>query len=373
MSPIAEALANANPPPPNESTTCDWVIVPLLRAAGYATREVVSRLADNNGQFPDYCILPDSPHIWFLEAKDWKSALDDRHAQQALNYANNGGHRWVVLTNGRQWRLYDNYVHGPAAKKHVVDVELADLPAAEGLLTALGKTGVTTGALEAYARTSRLKSALAEQLKDENSDVLRAIWNVVRKQPGLSDLTRKELAAYLQQPATPGAPPQPQPAVKPPKVDHPPRNEEAAESVDVGLDELAGNPKYMTNRRPLEVVFPDGARLQVDSWTAVVVGILKWFGERDRLPPLPYKGRSTGSRWLLNTTADHPDRPMKRSIRLTFGGRDVYLDANRSPLDFSYRLRDLCEDAGEPLSNIRVIVSLGDRWQTSGEAPASPG
>src|SRR5947207_12639543 len=62
---VAEALANASPAPPNESTTCEWVIYPLLQAAGYARREIISRIADSNGQYPDYTILPDTPHTWY--------------------------------------------------------------------------------------------------------------------------------------------------------------------------------------------------------------------------------------------------------------------------------------------------------------------
>src|SRR5690242_10739344 len=105
---ISEALANSDSPPPNESTTCEWVIYPLLQAVGYAKREIISRFVDNNGQFPDYTILPDTSYTWFLEAKAWNVSLEDRHSQQSLNYANQNGKRWVVLTNGREWRLYDN-------------------------------------------------------------------------------------------------------------------------------------------------------------------------------------------------------------------------------------------------------------------------
>src|SRR5439155_23527827 len=109
---IAQALEEANPPPVNESTTCEWVIYPLLLAAGHARRDILSRVADNNGQYPDYSILLDSPHGWFLEAKAWNVALQDNHAQQALNYANQNGKRWVVLSNGQEWRLYDNDIRG---------------------------------------------------------------------------------------------------------------------------------------------------------------------------------------------------------------------------------------------------------------------
>jgi predicted type IV restriction endonuclease len=61
---IAEALANASPPPPTEAATCHWIIYPLLRAAGYVHQEIVPEMADNQGQYPDYTILPKSDHCW---------------------------------------------------------------------------------------------------------------------------------------------------------------------------------------------------------------------------------------------------------------------------------------------------------------------
>lgn len=158
---IAEALANANPPPPNESTTCEWIIVPLLHAAGYSRTDLVSRWADNNGQFPDYTILADTPNTWFLEAKAWKSPLEHHHALQSLNYANQNGKRWVVLTNGRIWRLYDNYVQADAAQKLVSEVDLRNGPGAERFLTALGKASVLHDGVLQFATEMRLRAALA--------------------------------------------------------------------------------------------------------------------------------------------------------------------------------------------------------------------
>ena len=116
---VQEVIAEyTNDPPPNESSTCEWVILPLLWAAGYARRDIVSRVADNNGQYPDYTLLPNDPErTWYLEAKAWNVALEDKHAQQSLNYANQNGKRWVALTNGRVWRLYDNRIQGLAADK----------------------------------------------------------------------------------------------------------------------------------------------------------------------------------------------------------------------------------------------------------------
>ncbi len=98
---IAEAQVCIADPPKNESSTCDWIILPLLYAAEYGRRDIESRMADSTGQFPDYTLLPNNPAaMFYLEAKSWNVALEDTHAKQALNYANHNGKRFVVLTNG---------------------------------------------------------------------------------------------------------------------------------------------------------------------------------------------------------------------------------------------------------------------------------
>src|SRR3954453_20632460 len=93
---LISELANATPLPSSESATCHWVIAPLLQKIGYATREVEPHARDLAGQYPDFTILPGTAHAWYLEAKAWTSNLEDRHAQQSLNYANTAGKRWVV-------------------------------------------------------------------------------------------------------------------------------------------------------------------------------------------------------------------------------------------------------------------------------------
>lgn len=140
---IVDVLTDTEPPPPNESNTCDRVIYPLLLAAGYSRREIVSRIADNSGSYPDYTILPDNEErTWFLEAKAWHEVLEDKHAEQSLNYANNNGKQWVILSNGRTWRLYDNHKHGTAQEKFVTEASLNDLAEMETFLNAISKESV---------------------------------------------------------------------------------------------------------------------------------------------------------------------------------------------------------------------------------------
>ena len=102
---IKEAQSYADDPPENEANTCNRIILPLLLAAGYAQRDIESQMADGAGRFPDYTLLPNTVFTWYLEAKAWNVALNDIHARHSLSYAMVNGKRFVVLTNGQDWRL----------------------------------------------------------------------------------------------------------------------------------------------------------------------------------------------------------------------------------------------------------------------------
>ena len=101
---IEKCQEHFDDPPPNEAATCEWVIIPLLYASGYGKKDVLPQSFDSGGKFPDYTLLPnDSKYLLYLEAKAWKVDLEDTHANQAINYANENGKRWVLLSNGRTW------------------------------------------------------------------------------------------------------------------------------------------------------------------------------------------------------------------------------------------------------------------------------
>src|SRR5436853_5414289 len=134
---IMEAASHYDAPPPDEAATCLWVIVPLLLQMGYAVKEIRPQGRDSNGQYPDYTILPGCPHAWYLEAKAWNVALHEKEAFQATSYAFGNGKRWVVLSNGRVWRIYDSHIQGLSADRLVAEASLDDRLAAEELLKAL--------------------------------------------------------------------------------------------------------------------------------------------------------------------------------------------------------------------------------------------
>ena len=228
---IVEAQSFFPDPPSNESNTCDWVILPLLLAAGYSRRDIESRIADSTGQFPDYTILPAAPGaIWYLEAKAWGVMLEDIHAKQALNYANHNGKRFVVLTNGQSWRLYDNSIQGVLADKLISCAALSDTATITRFLYALSKTDVLAGSLERFAANEmqhkmeaaaeyrkqkereheelRAQQRLAElrssvraivlaEFQDANSDIVSVLINKLRERTEFADITSEVLTSVF--------------------------------------------------------------------------------------------------------------------------------------------------------------------------------
>src|SRR5436309_3495008 len=123
---VREYLTDTSKRPSNEANTCHWVISPLLRQCGYDFHEIDVQAHDGAGKYPDFTISPHTSFTWFLEAKSWIENLADAHVIQALNYAHTHGHRWVVLSNGREWRLYDDHIIGVQPADRLVAVARLD-------------------------------------------------------------------------------------------------------------------------------------------------------------------------------------------------------------------------------------------------------
>ncbi len=95
----------------NEAQTELIIIDPILTTLGYAPLEIYKRGHDaTTNKFPDYTLLPQHPRKWFLEVKRLDLPLLDGEAAQAVNYANNQGAEWAVLTNGRKWYVYQAHL-----------------------------------------------------------------------------------------------------------------------------------------------------------------------------------------------------------------------------------------------------------------------
>jgi len=182
--------------------------LPLLHACGYLPREIVPQLRDDNRKLPDYTILPNSSWTWYLEAKAWHVVLEESQIKQALDYANHNGRRWVVLSNGKAWRLYDNSIQGLAPQKLVSEVYLEDTDAMRELLAALGKDSITAEGIVSYAelklserrereRQARITNFLASQITNPASAMITAILGTLQVGTGLTNVDPQEVVSFF--------------------------------------------------------------------------------------------------------------------------------------------------------------------------------
>ena len=93
----------------NETATRNDFIDPLFSALGWDMHdnaEVAREVTAGQRKRVDYAFKVNNVTRFLLEAKSLGDRLEDRHVQQAIDYAWNAGVDWVVLCNFSELRLY---------------------------------------------------------------------------------------------------------------------------------------------------------------------------------------------------------------------------------------------------------------------------
>lgn len=367
---IQRAIDNTEPtPPPNEATTVHWVILPLLHAAGYSLTDIVLESTAQTSQRPDLTLLPGAEHEWYVEAKAWgRSLVPDKHLLQACNYATNRGKRWVILTNGAVWRIYDaHFVQAAPADRLVAEARLDQMEDMVRILTEISKERMLGGGLVAFTARTRLAAHLTRALKDPESLEVEAVWKQVRKHPTFTGATRAAVAAYFEdlQPVPPPRPPDPtdppaEGSPTAPETDIPPPPPWSHAEGDLqSLRDLDSRGAAVAGVRPRQVHFPDGASEKVRTSRDVACSLLEWLDVRNQLPPIPFTASTRGDHYFVNISATHPKRPMREPVTLILRGRTAYLEGNRSAQNFVRRLCMLCEGAGVSPDEVKIETERG--------------
>ncbi|MDH7602573.1 MAG: hypothetical protein QHI38_10565 [Armatimonadota bacterium] len=322
--------------PPNEACTCEWVIRPLLESAGYAKHEIVSQSGMPGGGFPDYTILPDTQWTWYLEAKTWDKNLENgADAVQALNYANAQGKRWVVLSNGRQWLLFDNHMKEVEAPQRLVArAELRD-EGFLGFMLALSKPSITADKLEQYVIRSRVRSELAKQLRNPNSEVIKAITSVLKKL-GIAGVQTSDVAEYFSPTSDTDVQPPPKKIYTLPEL-------------------LAISSKLSSRTQPEELMFPDGSSARLRLWADLAHQVVQWLAKGGKIPELPFHGCPRSRRWFISRDQYQVGGKQHSTRLVEAAGETLYVEvACWSPRNYLENLLALCEAVGEPASGFVV-------------------
>jgi predicted type IV restriction endonuclease len=148
----------------NEANTRALLIDPVLAALGWNLldiNEVEREFRVYDGTFLDYALrLGGKPRL-FVEAKAMNKSLADKaFIAQTVNYANNEGVLWCVLTNGLVYQVYKSNEPVDMERKLLFEVDVreaaddAQRPDVVRSLQKFSKDAVEAGELDTWGRKS---------------------------------------------------------------------------------------------------------------------------------------------------------------------------------------------------------------------------
>lgn len=207
LSTKAEALAGS--PQANEANTRVVLIEPLLGALGWDTADplqVHREYPVYDGTKLDYALLIDGEPRLFVEAKAVGEELRaPKFVAQAINYANNEGVLWCVLTDGINYRVYKANEPVGMEDKLLFEADLSEAAGRAGevarVLGRISPDAVASGELDAWGEQlfadGRVRDALA-RLGSKAPDPLIEMLTKQLGQPKLSDtVLRASLSRVL--------------------------------------------------------------------------------------------------------------------------------------------------------------------------------
>lgn len=181
----------------NEANTKALMIEPLLGSLGWnpIDLDIMEReVKVFDGTFLDYALKVAGDARLYVEAKSVGGNLDDKKfVAQAINYANNDGVLWCVLTNGLRYRVYKTNEPVAMDQKLLFEVDLTDetdpLNEKIRLLRLVSRDAVEDGTLDAFGdrvfTDTRVRKALSE-LASAPPDPLLAIITKQMGHPAVS-------------------------------------------------------------------------------------------------------------------------------------------------------------------------------------------
>jgi predicted type IV restriction endonuclease len=369
---FAKLLEGLGQEPENEADTGFRVIEPvLLEVLGYGRNEIVREQTAQAGNRPDYTVLPGAPQTWLLEAKAWSVELTDQHALQATTYAYQNGCRWVVLTNGREWRLYDSHVTGAnVADRLVLAATRGDAAVMAVLLEALHRSTVVQERLPEVVGRRVLVEYLRSELVNPTSECIRALRSVARRQTRLEQVTAEAICEALRAVLSPATQPDTQqtPSSVPPEAagtsvsGDVPSVEGVGEAGVPPTDEVpVTDPVFYrrtANRPPRALILPDGTKEAVQDWREVLVALVTWLANHAPKPiPIPWSlPKRSGAYWINTEPLASPGVPMNKPRRIEARGAVFYLQTHNFSGIAARAAREICQAVGVDPSTVRVVV-----------------
>ncbi len=190
----------------NEANTKALLIEPMLEALGWDTADLSQvereyRVFDSTSL--DYALKVDGEARLFVEAKAVGKDLSDRSfIAQAVNYANNEGVLWCVLTNGLSYRVYKTNEPVGMEKKLLFEIDLEEA-SGEGpadvarSLELLGRQALIDGDLDLWGERVFTDVRIRHALADLVANPPKGFLDVVRDAVGAPEVSPEALEESL--------------------------------------------------------------------------------------------------------------------------------------------------------------------------------
>jgi predicted transport protein len=175
----------------NEANTKALLIEPMLSALGWDTTDVDQverefRVYDKTAL--DYALKSDGELRLFVEAKAVGRPLEDKaFISQTVNYANNEGVVWCVLTNGLAYRVYKTNEPVAMEDKLLFEVDIAEGSTSDvaQALELIGREALANGALDDWGERvftdNRVRQALATLAAKPPAELIEMLTKAMGK------------------------------------------------------------------------------------------------------------------------------------------------------------------------------------------------
>ena len=193
-------------PAGNEANTKILLIEPMLAALGWDTADVdhvVREWRVFDGTSLDYALKIADRVVLHVEAKGVSKSLEDKQfIAQTVNYANNEGVVWCVLTNGLAYRVYKTNEPVGMAQKLLFEVDLADVVAgsvvdAAKSLRLLSRESLINGDLDLWGERVFTDTRVRKALSQLAADPPRGFLNALEQAIGTPAVARDRLKESL--------------------------------------------------------------------------------------------------------------------------------------------------------------------------------
>ena len=178
-------------PTMSEANTISTLVEPLLEVLGWnirnpdeIQREYLIRVGVKT-EHVDIAVKANNRPIIFIEAKSVDTDLRDHLAEQPMKYANMGGVNWCILTNGKEWRLYNAFwrIRG-VEQKMFFKLSINEFKENIEKLQWLSKESMLSGKLDEEAELEHAKRIILEWLKEEEISIVK---DVMKLDPSLKE------------------------------------------------------------------------------------------------------------------------------------------------------------------------------------------